>query len=830
MLYICRLGHPGWQIYKITYTMFKNFIKTTLRSLVRDKYYSLINISGLAIGLAVTILIILFIFDELTYDRFHALNERIYRLESDFTLDNKHLKAAVTQIPLGPTLKDEYPEIEEFTRCLPIGTMYLRYGDKDFQEDSIWYADSTFFRLFTHYFIYGDPNTALAKPNTMVVTKNFAERYFGDRDPIGESVTTIENQILQITGVIEDLPGNAHLKFNGLISAATIAEQIGAERFNDRSAVSFWNINVYSYVLVNENSDIQNVLDKFPAFYDKYMKEVGDQIRGDFDLMVTPLADIHLNPIKLDYDLPKGNRSTVYIFAMAALFILLIACINYMNMATARSARRAKEVGLRKVTGAHKHLLISQFLGESVIITIFSFIISVVLVRLLLPLFNDLSAKQLSFGIVSSTGLFCGTLLIAVIVGLLAGSYPAFYLSSFRPMTVLKGTVEKTGGKAYLRKGLVLVQFAISVIMIIGTMAVSRQLKFMRTTDLGFDKDNIIVMTVRDTTLRKSYESFKEELLTHPDILAAAVSTSTPGRELGIQVARMEGDSGAMIEKAINNFFMDYDYLDMMGMKIIDGRNYERERGTDPTKALIINETAVRELGWTGAPLGKRFQWGINLDGTANRDGEITGVVKDYHFRSLHNKIEPLVLLLAFDTRFMPLLNIRTSGKNQQAVLDFIDQKRKEFGDQYPFDYSFLNEDLDNYYQEEAIIGKIFRYFTIITIFIASLGLLGLSAFLAQQRTKEIGIRKVVGSSVNNIILLFLKDITTWVLIANVIGMVIAWFGIDRWLQAFQYRIDITAWLFLSGLAISLVVAWITVTWQSVKASLANPAVSLRYE
>jgi len=811
--------------------MFRNFLKTTLRSLIRDKYYSLINIAGLAIGLAVAILILLFIYDELTYDRCHDLNKRIYRLESDFTIDNKNHRLAVTQIPLGPTLKDEYPEIEEYARCLPVGTIYLKYGDRDFQEDSLLFADSTFFRLFTHHFIYGDPNTALVKPNTIVVTKSFAERYFSDKNPVGESVTTIDNQIFQITGVIEDLPGNVHLKFNGLISSATIAEQIGADRFNDRSAMSFWNVNVYSYVLVKENSNISSVLDKFPAFYDKYMREVGDQLKGSgFNLMVTPLAEVHLSPVKLDYDLPKGNRSTVYIFIIAALFILLIACINYMNMATARSARRAKEVGLRKVTGAQKHMLISQFLGESVIITIFSLLLSAILVRLLLPLFNDLSAKHLSYGIVSTTSLFCGSFLVAVFVGLLSGSYPAFYLSSFNSVTVLKGTIEKTGGKAFLRKALVLVQFTISVIMIIGTMTISKQLRFMKTTDLGFNRDNIIVMIVRDSTLRKSYESFKAELLTNPDIVAAALSTSDPGQLMSLQATRMEGDSGTMVEKAINNYYIDYDYLDMMGIKIIEGRNYEKERGTDADKAFIVNETAVREYGWAGAPLGKRFQWNINLDGTANQDGAVIGVFKDFHFGSLHNKIAPLVLLLSSDYSFMPFLNIRITGKNQQAVLDFIDRKRKEFGDQFPFEYSFLNDNLDKYYQEETITGKIFRYFTVLTIFIASLGLLGLSAFMAQQRTKEIGIRKVMGSSVNKIILLFLKEYTIWVMIANIIGMVVAWFGINKWLQDFQYHIDITAWLFLSGLIISLLVAWITITWQSVRAALSNPAVSLRYE
>lgn len=810
--------------------MFRNFISTTLRSLIKDKYYSLINIMGLAIGLTVTILIILFIYDEVNYDQSHLLHERVYRLESDFTLDNKNHVFAATQIPLAPTLMDEYPEIVNFARCAPVGTMYLKYGDREFEEDSIWFADSTFFRLFTHRFIFGDPQTALVKPNTMVVTEHFARRYFGDRNPVGETVTTIEDQIFEITGVIENLPDNVHLKFNGLISSATLAERIGLDRFNDRSAGSFWNIGIYSYVLVGENSDINSVLDKFPEFYDKYMKSLGDQIKGSFDLMVTPLADVHFNPVNLEYDQPRGNRNNLYIFSLAALFILVIACINYMNMATARSARRAKEVGLRKVTGAQRKSLIIQYLGESVVVTLVAFLLSIILVRLLLPEFNNIAEKHLSFGFRATPGLLAGSLLVALVVGVISGSYPAFYLSSFNPVRVLKGSVENRGGRAGLRKALVLVQFTISVVMIIGTMAISGQLRFLRHTSLGFDRDNIIVMSVRDTTFRKSLDSFREELELNPDILATALSNSSPGRNVNIQVMRMESDSGSMVEKGINNYFIDYDYLEMMGIDIVEGRNYQEDQGTDPSEAFIINEAAVRELGWSDHPLGKRFQWGVNLDGTARRDGQIIGVFRDFNYGSLHNKIEPLVLILADDSRLLPLLNIRTSGRNEQQVIDFIDQKRKEFGDRFPFDYRYLSENLDEYYKEEAITGRIFGYFTILTILIASLGLLGLSAFMAQQRTKEVGIRKVAGSSVNAIVLLFLRQFTIWVLISNAIGFVISYWGIDRWLRDFQYRIDITPWLFLSGLAISLAVALITVSWQSVKAAVANPAVSLRHE
>jgi putative ABC transport system permease protein len=812
--------------------MFKNYLITILRNLVRDKYYSAINILGLAVGLTVTILIILYIYDEVTYDRHHLLHERIYRLESDFTIDNKNDRFAITQVPLGPTLKDEYPEIEEFTRCVNVGTIYFRYEDKEFSEDSIFFADSTFFRIFTHRFLYGDPEHALNRPNTIVVTSSFANRYFGNENPLGQTIRTIDGYVYEISGVIENLPDNLHLKFNGLISAATIAERIGVERFNDRSSGSFWNVNVYTYVLVKEGSNMQGVIDKFPQFYDKYMKEIGDQIKASFNLMATPLTEVHLMPrdAPLGYDLPAGNKSYIYIFSFAALLILIIASINYMNMSTARSMRRSKEVGMRKVTGANRSLLIRQFLGESVLITVFSFIISILLVYLLLPAFNNLTGKGLHFSLTSTPELIGASLIIAIVVGLLSGTYPAFFLSSFNPVMVLKGTAEVVGGKGTFRKVLVVLQFTISVFMIIGTLAISGQLRYMRNTDLGFDKDNLIVMTVRDTTLSKSFDSFREELMKNPDITGTALSTSNPGQQMGIQVMRMEADSGELTDKAFNNYFVDYDYIDLLGIKMKLGRNYSREMGTDVTRGFIINEAAARDLGWGDDALGKRFQFGINLDGTAARDGEIIGVVNDFHYRSLHNKIDPLVLLLQDNIRFLPFINIRTTGQNTDKVVEYINQKRQEFGDQYPFDYKFMTENLDEYYKSEIMIGRIFRYFTILTIFIAALGLLGLSAFMAQQKTREIGIRKVMGSTDLNVVYRFVREFTIWVIVANIIAWPIAFYAIKRWLQDFQFRIDISVWLFLFALLLSWTIAILTTAWQSVRASTSNPVESLKYE
>ncbi len=395
---------------------------------------------------------------------------------------------------------------------------------------------------------------------------------------------------------------------------------------------------------------------------------------------------------------------------------------------------------------------------------------------------------------------------------------------------VLKGTSEVIGGKGIFRKALVVLQFTISVFMIIGTLAISGQLRYMRNTDLGFNKDNLIVMTVRDTTLSKNIESFREELMKNPDITGTALSTSNPGQQMGIQVMRMESDSGGLTDKALNNYFINWDYIDLLGIKMKLGRNYSRDMGTDATKGFIINEAAARELGWGDDALGKRFQFGINLDGTAARDGEIIGVVSDYHYRSLHNKIDPLVLLLQDNVRFLPFINIRITGKNTDKVIEYIDKKRQEFGDIYPFDYKFLTENLDEYYKAEIMAGKIFKYFTFLTIFLAALGLLGLSAFMAQQKTREIGIRKVAGATDLKVVSLFIREFSIWVILANIIAWPLAYFAINRWLQDFQYRIDIGIWLFLFALLLSWFVAILTTGWQSVKASTANPAESLKYE
>jgi len=517
----------------------------------------------------------------------------------------------------------------------------------------------------------------------------------------------------------------------------------------------------------------------------------------------------------------------VYTFSIAAIFLLLIGCINYMNMATARSAKRAVEVDIRKVVGARKNLLQNQFLMESLLITLLALILAFMTVELILPLFNEIAGRHLEMDI-SGNLLFFGLILgITIIVGIVSGSYPAFYLSSFIPVEVLKGKIGSRG-KGALRKILVLLQFSISIIMIIGTITVVQQLSFLRTKDLGFNEDNIVVLTIRDTSAVRNLDTFKEELLKNPNILKVGKSSSIPGQGYGIIVQRYETDDGTLAEKGINYFFVDNDYLDVMNMKVIRGRNFAPELQTDIEESILINEKTAEVLGWGDDAIGKRIQFGANLDGTANRETKVVGVVKDFHYTSLHNEVDPIVILLADS----PLRNIslRIRGENILNTLDFIEEKWNEFCPSYPFDFAFLDEGLNELYTAEQNIGKVFTYFSFLCVFIACLGLFGLAAFTAEQRTKEIGIRKVMGASVSSIVIHLSKEFAKWVIIANVIAWPIAYFGLTKWLENFAYKVDITVLTFILSGIIALLIALLTVSFQAMKAAIANPVEALKYE
>jgi putative ABC transport system permease protein len=789
--------------------LIRHYLTTLVKGFRRDLFYSLINLFGLAIGLASAFLIYLYVQDELNFDKHYIDSERIYRLEANFNIKGKEDKFALTQFPLAPTLMDEYPEIESYTRLFSPGSLFFNKNQDNFQEDSVYYADSTIFAVFSHSFLQGDPFKALVEPNTIVISSSMANKYFGKSDVLGETIKTNDNQLYTVKGVFRDIPWNTHMRYNGLISR---------------------NINVFSFVKLKPNTSFSTIIDKFPAFYDKYMKEIGDQINGGFSLMASPVTKIHYDSFNLQYDQPKGNKAYLYILGFVGIFILIIACINYMNLATARSARRAREVGMRKVSGAHRRILINQFLGESVLLSFTAMIIAIGLIILVLPFFNEFSSKQFTLGSLLPPSISLSFIAITVFVGLVSGLYPALYLSSMDPVKILKGTAtsDKTG--AAFRRFLVVLQFAISVFMITGSLVVSSQLNYMRNKDLGFNKKDIVVISVRDSTLRNNMEAFKQELMKSPFILRAGASTSYPGENLSKNVMRIEGAGGAMEEQVLNNFYVDYDYIEMMGFKLDTGRIYSKNMGTDVDKAFVINEKATTEFNWHDKALGKRFQNQLNLDGTAGMDGQIIGVLKDFNYGSLHNPIEPMVLLLTTRSDFLGNLSVRIKPGSENQAIEWIRKTRDKFNPYFPFEYKFLDNKLNEYYKEDYSISRIFKIFTLLTLFVAALGLLGLSSFITQQKTREIGLRKVLGSTSGKVVLMFLKDFGRWVIIANIIAFPFAWYFTDKWLQDFYYKINLGAGFFIIAFLVSMLTALITVSWQSFKASRLNPAESLKYE
>ena len=811
-------------------SLIKNYLLSLARNAGRDKFFTLLNLLGLAIGITATIMIFVYIQDQITYDNHNKNFDSIYRLEGDFFINEKQDLTAITQIPLGPTLKDDYPEIVNHTRILPRRDFYFESGEDTFKEDSIMLADSTIFSVFTIPFITGDPNTALTAPFSMVISGSLAQKYFGTWDVIGESMKNPDGTTFNITGVFEDLPENVHLRYNGLISTATIEDQIGSERFNDRSAGSFWNVTCYTYVLMAENTSPDMVLAKFPEFYDKYMKELGDQIKASFNLRITPLADVHFQKDELTWDLPKGNMNYVYIMAVIALLLIVIASINYTNLTTARATNRGKEIGIRKVGGANRSKIRSQFLGESLVIAVFAGLIATLLTILALPLFNTLAGKTFDFHTILQPTILLFILGVSLLTGFLSGLYPATYLASFNPVSILKGNGVSSKDRGWLRTGLVIAQFMISAVMIIGSIVLALQMGYIQKKDLGFDREQILMLTLNDTAIINNVNAFMEEIKRNPSVEGTALSTTAPGRFYGKRVMTAETNDGEMGEKAFNNCMVSYDYLNVMGIELLAGRFYDREYGSDMTNSFVVNEALVREMQWGDEALGKQFIQGVNIQGANNPVGEVIGVVEDFNYGSLHNPVEPLVMLLSENSNFMRTLSIRVAGENHQEVLSYTEEKRAEFNSAYPIQYSYLDKDLEALYQEEKVIFGLVISFTILIIFIAALGLLGLSSFMTVRRTRETGVRRVMGASQNQILYLFLSQFSKWVIISNIVAWPLSYFAMLNWLQNFTYRIDFPFWTFIISLLLSLCIAVITVSWQALKASRMNPAASIRVE
>jgi putative ABC transport system permease protein len=758
--------------------------------------------------------------DELTYDKYHKNPERIYRVTYESDHHGKTTYTAQTPAPLGPALLKEYPEIRDYVRVFRFDVL-LNRGEKRFFE-TIHFTDESIFDIFTFPLLQGDTETALKEPNSIVLTEESAEKYFGGEDPIDKILTVNSNRDFIVTGVLKNIPRNSHFSFDFLVPIEAFF-QINSGRREDWGYVSY-----YNYLLVENGFSPADFEKKLPPFVMKYIGgnfrdlfgENIDQVPSMYKFHLQPLLKIHLHSHLEDEMEPNGNITYVYIFSTIALFILFIACINFVNLSTGRASSRAREVGIRKVVGARRGELIKQFLGESFFLSFISFLIALVLVELFLPVFNSLSGKELAISFFGNWTFLVAFLGILIAVGILSGSYPAFLLSAFIPVDVLKGRITAKVSTAPIKKGLVVFQFAISTILVVGTVIIYNQMIFVRNKNLGFDKEHLVIVYDQNRRVVGRYESFKNELLKNPNIIATSASSGLPVNIFSKSTAR---PMGAEFDEAIllPVIAVNYDFIDTYGLELVSGRKFSRKFETDAKEALIINEAAAEKFGWED-PIGEM------MDVIGGRKGRIIGVLKNFHFSSLHESIEPLVLYI--QPFFCRYFSIRIRSQDIPHTIAVIEKTWRKFAPARPFEYSFLDDGLDRLYRAEMRLGKIFIYFTILAIFIACLGLYGLSSFTAEQRTKEIGIRKVLGASIGNIIFMLSKEFTKWVIVANFIAWPIAYYAMNRWLQNFAYRISISVWIFILSTALALFIAFFTISFQVVKAAVINPVESLRYE
>lgn len=803
--------------------MLRNYLKIAFRNLFKQKGYSFINISGLAVGIAVVTLITLWIQDELSYDKFNKKSDRVYRVvEIQSAKGRNPTHVPYTMVPLAEALKMEMPEIEETVRINYAGQMAIAYKDKSFFQNDVVLAGENFFNIFSFDVIKGSAVNALKEPFSVVICEKIAKKYFGDEDPIGKQIT-LASMPATVTAVIKNPPVQSHMKFEIIISFSTmyyVVKNFGQDPEEWRKS---WESNsLFTYVLLKKNTKPESLNSQFPAFLTKYRGE-----ESTMEMYLQNIEDIYLNSEIIGYSGPwiKGDKKHIYIFSAIALFILLIACINFMNLTTARSSGRAKEVGMRKVIGGTKLQLIKQFLSESFLVTLFAMLIAVALIEFSLPYFNNLASKELTINFFSNWKITGGFVIIVLFVSVVAGAYPAFFLSSFEPAKVLKGSLSSGSKNLALRKTLVVIQFSISIVLLIGTWIIFRQMDFMQNKKLGFDKENVIVVNNLSPGLKSKLESYKNLLSGQHSIVSATVCSQAPGSGVeGEWGMRPEG-SNEQEQWTVPLLGVDEDYLKTFDLKMAKGRWFSKEFQSDRGNSLVINETAAKKFGWKN-PLGKEI---VISDRFLNDGkGKVVGVVKDYYFKSLHQKIEPVVFLM--HKSLNNDIAVKIEGGDIKGTIAFLKQKWLQFSNNEPFKFTFLDESIDQLYRTEMRVGKLFVIFSILAIIIASLGLLGLAAYSAEQRTKEIGVRKVMGATISQIILLLSKDFTKWVLLSNIIAWPVAWYLMNKWLANFAYRTNINIMAFIGSAVLVLLIAFFTVSFIAIKAASANPINSLKYE
>lgn len=806
--------------------MFTNYVKVVMRNILQQRGYSFINILGLAVGMASCILILLYVQDEFSYDTSSPNSDRIYRLVTDLAAGERgDVHTARTPPPWGPILASEFPEIESYVRLkTPQVSWMVTYPpeSKKFYEKGFYFADETVFSFFDLQMTQGNPESALSEPSTVVLTESMARKYFGNDDPIGKVISIDNSFEFRITGVIKDVPRNSHFDCGFLASFKTFYTVETGYGLNYGNDMSQFFPDLYTYVRLPEGYAPQEFEPKIADFIQRHHADILTQFNASMQVTLQPLTDIHLKSNREAEIQANSDIAYIYIFSAIALFVLIIACINFMNLATARSAGRAREVGVRKVVGAYRSQLMIQFMGESVVMAVLSLIVAIVLVYLFLPGFNSISARTLTLSLADGTMLL-GLSGIVVLVGLIAGSYPALFLSSFAPAIVLKGA-SKSGSSSNptLRKVLVVIQFAISIVFIIGTGVVSDQMNYMQNKSLGFNKEQVVIMSLGDPNQRSIYTSYKNLILPSADVIAVTGLLSPPGGLLGNMGFTPEG--AAEGETVLLDFFgVDHDYVETLGIEIVEGRTFSRDFSTDSTQAFLFNEAAIKQLGWADDPIGKEINFGPNAPFTP----KVIGVVKDFHVKSLYTEIEPLAIALMAQPSYIA---VRIRPENIAGTLAFLEEKWRDVYPNDPYQYSFLDEDFDNLYQSEQLRGQVFSVFSILAVFIACLGLLGLASFTAEQRTKEIGIRKVMGATVSGIVMLLTKEFVKLVVVASLIAWPIAYYVMNNWLDNFAYSTDLSPVLFIVAGGMAVVITVVTVSYQATKAALTNPAEALQCE
>jgi putative ABC transport system permease protein len=786
--------------------MFFNYLKIALRNLRRHKAFSIINIAGLAIGMTCSIFILLWVREERSYDKFNANADRMFRLTDNVG----DFKAAVTPAGMAAGLKSELPSIKNITRISKPRSAVFEVGSQKFQEKKLIYADSNFLEMFNYPLLKGDKNTALQNPDGILITETMARKYFGQQDPMGKLIRKNNADNYKVVGILANIPSNSHLHFDFIIPMSAIE----ATDY-DLKSKTWDSFNYYTYLALNNNNS-PSALANLTAQMLKIYKVHVPEFKVEFHLQ--PLLDIHLGQaLQIDQQ-GHGNMQYVNIFFIVAIIIIAVACINFMNLATARSARRAKEVGLRKVVGAERYQIIGQFLGESILISLLAFVIAMIFVWLLLPAFNNLADKSLSFRDIDST-LWSSLLGLSLVIGLISGIYPAIYLSGFKPAKVLMGKLKSMGGNLVFRNTLVVIQFIVSIVLLVGTNVVYQQLHFIKDMNLGFEKRNLLYVPFSGEMWNKQ-NAIKAELKQHVETNDFSIVSDLPTELVTGTVDVQWQGKDPKSQIVIPSMDVDENFTNVFQMKVLNGRSFSSAFKGDSSN-YVINEKAVQTMGMTVKnAVGKSLSFG-QIKGT------IIGVVKDFNFKPIQQPIEPLVLRL---NKYGGYIFVRTKPRSTDQAIKSLEKICQQINPAYPFQYSFLDEDLANLYKGEQRIGSLFNIFAILAIFISCLGLYGLSAFIAEQRTKEIGVRKTLGASVFNIVYLLSANFTRVIFIAIIIAVPISWYAIHQWLQGFAYHVEIGWGIFALGAFSALFIAWCTVSFESVKSAVANPVKSLRSE